>query len=730
MARVLGAGLIVLDHVFLTNKAIAQVGATEYIGSSGGGSVGNTLAMLSVLGHSTNITGVVGQDPTANAVRADFSAFGVDSSRLVARTGIHRGIKTRQFSHVIYPSGKHSFRDYCLRCGNSFAREIGLVETDVTRDLLRFAETCEVLHVDRANAFTLTLAKKCAAKGIPVSFDYTFKPYGKAEGSVEQMLANANLVKISADLFAKVARVGGREGLLKWRELFPETSHLVVTRGDQGVFGFAQIGSGKPTYELPGIPSKPFKEAGGAGDVLVACLIDQLLLKPGPSDEEDVIRRINRAQALASLDCAMYGARSLQRVLRDQEVTSDQVWQLADETVRLGQAVGQWSSKSGLPSRPLLGFTFEPGNACDVCGLSVRNAKKSRKPERKRLEYRVSLGRAPGAMSESYSIGRAQYDLLSRFRDRSAIFIGSGGSLSAAAFGEYFLWHQSGKPSRAMPPYEFLGLTRLDPGVAVWLLSYGGSNPDIIAAAEHARRLRVKDCLVLTGTKGSQLAKMANEWNWQCVVLPGQERSFVATVGMLAMVSAIAGLLSEPNRSQSLEELLDYPNLLDTFFRTDRLVRDKLSVFPEDLSSIHVIGLSSGWGWPALVDLESKLVEGGLCTVEITELKNFTHGRYVGALERRRQNKLVILRTPENAELADFITRKMHRYLGTLVLSTDYADSAGGIDLILKVLFLADHLAKRVGKDISNPKYPPEARGLYGWAPSNKSSVDDDTLIG
>jgi len=724
VATVLGAGLIAVDHIFRTSKAVAKVGAVEYLGTSGGGSVGNALAMLSVLGHSVAVTGVVGDDIVANLVRADFGKLGVDSSRLVARPGMRKGIRTRQFSHVVYPDGKHSFRDQCMQCGSSFKREIGLLASDLTREQLFLAETCDLLHLDRTNEFSLKLAEKALSKGTPISFDFAFKPYGEAEKNTERMLAMATLVKVSEELFTSITDSRGKEGLLEWRERFPNVTHLFVTRGSKGILGYCQVRNEKPTFQLPAIPPKPFHDGGGAGDILVASLIDRFLLAAAPIVEEDAWSRINQAQALASLGCTLFGARSLAHVLRAEGRSSSDIWEMAGQVVRNGIADSRWSSKIGVPWKSSLGFLFGTNHACSVCGFA-RKEKGERKPKRRRLEYHVSLGQAPGAMSDSYQIGKSHHASLRSFRSRPTVFVGSGGSFSAATFAEYMVWHEFGKPSKAMPPYEFVTLPKLDPETAIWLLSYGGTNPDIIAAAERARELGNRSCVVLTGAKNSQLAEMAREWKWQLIVLPGQERSFVATVGMLAMVAAIAAILSEREEPAMLDAFLDYPVLLDSFVNTDKVVREKAEQFPTEFESVHLIGLSSGWGWPALVDFESKLVEGGLCTVEITELKNFTHGRYIGALERRKRNRLVILRTPENSELADFIERKLRRYLSVLTLSTDLRGPAGAIDLIVKVLFLSAHLARKVGKDISNPEYPPEARGLYGWVPSRRSALDN-----
>ena len=731
MPAILGAGLVALDHIFVTNKAVARVGSTEYLGSAGGGSVGNTLCMLSLFGHSTAVTGVVGEDPAGKRLKSDFAQFGVDNTGLIVRGGARETRRSRQFSHIIYPDGHHSFRDQCLRCGTPFAREIAVLPSDLNDRLTTLVSAANVLHIDRANDFTVRLAEATLSQSGLVSFDYGFSSYGRGERKAERLLSLANQVKVNVDLYAKVTGSRTRDGLRVWRERFPNTSHLFITSGANGIFGYSSIGTEKRPFDLPAIPCREMRDGGGAGDVLAAVLVDQFLLSAPSQSIEEVYQRVNRAQALASLSCTLYGARSLARILKDDENKSGSILELADLIVAKGSATSLWSSRMGIPRNSVLKFSFAPDNVCMVCGLANPRRKRVRSPKG-RLNYSVGLGNALGVMVEAYDIGKSLREGFSEDRASPAILVGSGGSLSAAAFGERLIWHHSGKPASAMPPYEFVRLPSIDQEVAVWFLSYGGKNSDILAAAEHARRLRLSRCVVLTGTKKSPLALMAKEWGWKCVVLPGQERSFVATSGMLAMVSAMAGLLGNDGELTTLDELFDYPSLLDNFLRIDESSRQKASPILDVLDSIHLIGLSSGWGWPALVDLESKIVEGGLCTIEISEMKNFTHGRYIGALERRKKNKLILLRTPENSELADFIQRKLWRHLTTITLTTERAGVSGSIEMVLNELFFAAHLARKAGKDISNPRYPPEARGLYDWRPStpknNQPAVSRRTI--
>ena len=145
---VLGAGLVAVDHVFLSKMRRGTLGRYSYLGSTGGGSVSNTLCMLSLLGYKTHIFGLTGNDYPAHIVRADFSKFNVDHNCLITRGGPADFRRTRQFSHIIYLDGEHSFKEKCLRCNQSFSREFQMTSTDLSDKTQELA--CNV------NVFALT----------------------------------------------------------------------------------------------------------------------------------------------------------------------------------------------------------------------------------------------------------------------------------------------------------------------------------------------------------------------------------------------------------------------------------------------------------------------------------------------------------------------------------------------------------------------------------------------
>ncbi|MFQ5910893.1 MAG: hypothetical protein ACE5IJ_09280, partial [Thermoplasmata archaeon] len=119
-----------------------------------------------------------------------------------------------------------------------------------------------------------------------------------------------------------------------------------------------------------------------------------------------------------------------------------------------------------------------------------------------------------------------------------------------------------------------------------------------------------------------------------------------------------------------------------------------------------------------------KLIEGAIATIETSELKNYTHGRYISAFTRRkdRERVIVLFSTPRDEALVDYLLSKFSRFFATVKVETVYQGFQGGFDLLMKSLCLADSLGSKCGIDISRPRYPSEARGLYGWGPIYQSS--------
>lgn len=719
---VLGAGLVAVDHVFKSRKGRTSAGSA-YLGSTGGGSVSNTLCMLSLLGHRTYIFGIVGNDYPQRIAVMNFAKFGVDHSLLISRGGPRDFRQTRQFSHVVYPNGKHSFREKCLQCNKPFLRDFQMVKQDLSERVREIAGKADVVHIDRANGATkelVTLAKK---HGHMISFDVTFESYGGYRKTTSEILELSTLVKITEAVFAKHIGTKNIKGVRKWWKKYPENHYLLVTRGANGIYGFATLGSERTTFDLGGIPCEHLRDSAGAGDILTATAIHNLLLRRPPSNKNGLNRRLGQAQALASLSCSLYGARSLQFVFLDQCISPKKIMGWANHILKTG--------KSGNSLFPLIGLRGQdrfsnpsrlaPFRICSVCGMPLSKKSTSRKKTETRVKP-VNFEFIPYCMKNGFFIGKSYRSILTNLTRAPTIFVGSGGSLSASIFGEQLILRTLGRTAKALPPFEFEGLKNLQEDTIVWLLSYGGSNPDIMGAAERTAKLRIKNCIVLTGARTSKLAKFARDHSWHVVFLRAEERGFVSTIGMLAMISALVGILIPDEKIDEMTHFFDEVNLLSLAKNADRTSMEIAAEFSDRIDSTHIIALGSGWGWPALVDFESKIVEGGICTVETSEIKNFTHGRYINALYHRSNRHFILFSSQLEAEFVAFLNRKLKRYFPQRldILRTGLPDIKGALDLVIQAMLLAFRLGEKASRNLLEPKYPSEARGLYGWEPSSR----------
>jgi sugar/nucleoside kinase (ribokinase family) len=716
--RVLGSGLIAVDHIFSATSARSTRFA--YLGSTGGGSVSNTLCLLSLLGHKTKIFGVVGNDFSERIASSDFAKFNIDYTSVITRGFLGNPKETRQFSHVISPDGRHKFSQKCLRCGHIFSRQLQMTRKDVKDTVIQSANEADVLHLDRANGATEELAITSTKNGHLVSFDLSFESYGPYRKKTTNILELASLVKVTETVFERHVGAKNEEGMRLWWNRYPRNKYLLVTRGEKGVYGYAEIDGEKKLFDLRAIPCEHIRDSAGAGDIITAVAIHTLLLSKPPTIEDELRRNINLGQALASLKCTLYGARALQFLFLNQGLNSRQIFEWAEKIVEAGKSGNSLLPLIGLRDRDMFSnpSRLAPYRICSVCGSPLAKRSSFDTKSRNFVE-KVRLDFVPWSIVDGFLLGKASRTKISQVLSSPMIFVGSGGSFSASVFGEQLVLRMLGRIAKAVPPFDFEGIEKLNQNSVVWFLSYGGKNPDIMGAALRAAKMQVKNCVVLTGARESKLADFAKDHSWTTVFLKAEERGFVSTIGMLAMVSALAGLLTPDEKINQISEFFNQENLLRITKNADRVSKGIAANF-EKVEATHIISLGSGWGWPGMIDFESKIVEGGVCTVELSEIKNFTHGRYINALYHRQNRHFILFESPSENEIVAFFAKRLKRYFPQRfdILRTDLVDVAGALDLIIQSMYLAFRLGEKSGRNLLKPKYPPEARGLYGWEPS------------
>jgi len=734
--------MIAVDHMFLSSKN-RRDGKLEYLGSAGGGTIPNTLCLLSLLGYKTFIFGLVGNDHGETIVREEFKRFAISYDNLVKREDCKRLISTRQFSHLILPNGSHRFRKECLACKSNFDREFQISELDLHKkgkQVELLAEKVDLLILDRANLATDALAKKAKSNNRKIAYDMSFTSYGKYREKTESILKLCNLVKINQKIFQKIMGKADNAALMRWREDYPETDYLIVTSGENGISGFANINGEKTLFNRKAIKCDHVRDTSGAGDIIFGMMASELLLREPPRNLGDFENKIDSAQALASLNCTFYGARALQRTYLNQRVTRDEILDSANCILEKGSSGNSFSPRIGLPKPISEPYKIAYRADCNACGRVSNNKRKlTTKTKAGVITSRdsESLARVPWTMQFSFETGRRCRGNVANLIGQNAIFIGSGGSFTAATFGEALYLHDRGKLSKAITPYEFEGLTVVDDETIIWFISHGGGNTDILGAALHAQNLNHRKCIVLTGNKNSKLVDIAKSNGWAQILAQSEERDFVSIIGLLSQVSTLCGLLSTDEEIKSFQTFFSEDSLRKRFsssMRDMQIVANEIAPNPQTINNLHIVAFARGWGWPALIDLESKITEGGICTIEISELKNFTHGRYMNLFDRPNR-RAVIIATPKDKELVEYLNSKFRRYISTVTLETVETGVTGSVDLLVKVLSLALHLGRIAKQNILRPQFPSQARGLYSWEPSNRrghwkiSENDKQTLV-
>lgn len=316
--------------------------------------------------------------------------------------------------------------------------------------------------------------------------------------------------------------------------------------------------------------------------------------------------------------------------------------------------------------------------------------------------YAEELTRLGATYDWAQSVDTA--DLIRRveaLRARPLLVVGSGGSVSACHFAARLHETHARLPARVLTPLEFVRLPALH-GSGVLLLTAGGSNPDILAAARHAVDSEYPELVGLCTRTGTALREVLAPHRHATVsefAGPAGKDGFLATNSLVLTCALLA-------RSYSVTLPSSLPGLSDIDTATERN-------FVEKVRDRTVIALASAWAAAGAADLESKWSEAGLGAVTVVDPRNFAHGRHHGLHRRASQESVVGLATAEDAGLLDRTLGVLPAYISQTRLVSPLVAEAGALDLLVRVIRLTGAVAAIQGLDPGRPKVPPFGRKLY-----------------
>lgn len=292
--RVFGTGLIALDLVISADPETP-------IRAWAGGTCGNVLSILAVLGWDAYPIARMNGDPASQRIRADMKKWGVHLKFASCKPTTDTPIIIQHILRTRDGAPKHRFSWACPHCG-SWLPSFKPVTTKAVEHVTAHMQQAKVFFMDRLSRSALFLAKEAADFGAVV----VFEPSAKSdERLLSEALEIAHVIKYSDDRFTRVpgAMERGSATLVE-----------VQTFGANGLRYRHRLGRTVSAWkQMDAVQPGRLTDTCGSGDWCTAGLIS-MAAKDGPeglikSGEDGLVEALRFGQKLAAWNVGFEGAR-------------------------------------------------------------------------------------------------------------------------------------------------------------------------------------------------------------------------------------------------------------------------------------------------------------------------------------------------------------------------------------------------------------------------------------
>lgn len=300
------------------------------------------------------------------------------------------------------------------------------------------------------------------------------------------------------------------------------------------------------------------------------------------------------------------------------------------------------------------------------------------------------------------------------------VFLGSGGALSAAHLAAQ-LSVERGIVAMAMTPYQYIFSAWSKLPAKIVIISADGGNVDAINAYNTAHNCPNQQVAVMLMSSPSTLEKMMEDEN--------EPNRFVFKLrngdGFLAINSLVGfySLLFRVYRDE-IVSIDDWSFTADIEYRLKAFISDSYTLTTDSWND-HDSALYEARETdrfyvlyapdiiPIAIDLESRFSKGSIGCLQISDYRNFAHGRFNWFHQRKGQTAIIALVTPESRDVAENILTELPSDIPVMKLATDFQGSLGTMDLLLKGMYLSKYLGLRWGLDIGAPKVADFGRVIH-----------------
>lgn len=291
------------------------------------------------------------------------------------------------------------------------------------------------------------------------------------------------------------------------------------------------------------------------------------------------------------------------------------------------------------------------------------------------------------------------------------VFLGSGGSLSAAHLASQ-LSVECSIVAVAMTPYQYIFSAWSKLPAKVIIISAGGRNIDAINAYKTAHSFASQQVAIMLMSSPSILETMMGEDDEpnRFVFKLHNGDGFLATNSLVAFYSLLFRIYRGETVSVDDWSFISEieATLKDFIGNTYTLSTDSWNehdaALYEARETDRFYVLYAPDSMSIAIDLESRFSEGSVGCLQISDYRNFAHGRFNWFHQRKGQTAIIALVTPESKDVSENILSELPSDIPVMRLSTDFIGSFGTMDLLLKGMYLSKYLGLRWGLDIGAPK--------------------------
>lgn len=293
--QVFGTGLIALDLVISADPETPIRAWT-------GGTCGNVMSILAVLGWDAYPIARMNGDPASARIRADMKKWGVQLKFASCKPTTDTPIIIQRILRTRDGSPRHRFSWACPHCG-SWLPSFKPVTTKSVEGVSAHMRQAKAFFMDRLSRSALVLAKQAADFGAVV----VFEPSAKSDAKLlSEALEIAHVIKYSDDRFARVPGAMDRGSSATLVE--------VQTVGANGLRYRHRLGRTVSAWKhMDAVQAVRLADTCGSGDWCTAGLIS-MSAKGGHeglirSGEDGLVEALRFGQKLAAWNVGFEGAR-------------------------------------------------------------------------------------------------------------------------------------------------------------------------------------------------------------------------------------------------------------------------------------------------------------------------------------------------------------------------------------------------------------------------------------